>query len=123
LDWWESGPLNYVYTFSEREFKKFAQGYGLSSFGICQINDFYDEAWASEPATDDQEGFKKIREQILLHDKLCEVSGIPKSRVHGLFFKETPSTTTVEALRDEYEIFVTITRTRYLPIRWPMRNH
>jgi ubiquinone/menaquinone biosynthesis C-methylase UbiE len=119
VDWWESGPLNYVYTFSEREFQKLAQGYGLPSFGTGQLNDFFDEKWAVKSAREDEEAFLKTKEQIALHDRLCDVSGMPKSRVHGLLFRETPKSSTLADLISYYGIKVNLTRTRFMPFRWP----
>jgi hypothetical protein len=117
-DWWEDGPLNYVYTISEREMGKLMRGYGLFAMATKSLNDFYNRDWASAKAQVGSEGFDKTVEQITLYDRLCELTGSPKSRLTCILFKQPPSPATREAL-GATGFKITMTRTRLLPIEWP----
>ena len=118
IDWWEDGAFNYVYTLSKREIKKIALGMGLPSFATKCFNDYFNGEWLSQPATPDSDGFKKTKEQIELHDLACATIGKPYAYITGILFKQTPQPEIVTHLKEigyEFEI----TRTRFLPIKWP----
>ena len=118
IDWWEDGAFNYVYTFSKREIRKISLGTGLPSFATKCFNDHYNDEWCSQPATPDSDGFKKMKEQIELHDLACANIGKPYSYITGILFKQTPQPSVANHLKEigyEFEI----TRTRFLPIKWP----
>jgi ubiquinone/menaquinone biosynthesis C-methylase UbiE len=118
IDWWETGPFNYVYTLSERELVKTAQGYGIPAFAIKQTNDYYAEEFSNSQAKPGENDFEVTLQQIHLQNLLCDQSGIPKSRISAVLFLEPPS----ENVKNELirmGFGYSITRTRYLPIRWP----
>ena len=118
IDWWEDGAFNYVFTLSQREVRKIALGMGLPSFATKCFNDFYNAEWNTETATIESPGFAKTKEQILLHDKVCEITGKPHSYITGLLFKQTPDPSVIEKLIALNYTF-TYTPSRFIPIKWP----
>jgi ubiquinone/menaquinone biosynthesis C-methylase UbiE len=118
IDWIEDGPDNYVYTFSQREIKKLAQGYGVPSFAVHTFNDFYSSEYGSSKAIPGIEGFDETVKQIQLHDQVCDATGIPKAYIAAILFKSTPTTQVVTALQNIGFQF-TQTLTRFIPFRWP----
>jgi ubiquinone/menaquinone biosynthesis C-methylase UbiE len=118
IDWYEDGALNYVYTFSKRELRKLALGMGLPFYGFKCFNDWYDPNAAGENITENGPGFRKTIEQIALHDKICEIVGVPYAYITGMLFKKTPAPAVAERLQQlGYEL--NFTPTRFLPIVWP----
>jgi SAM-dependent methyltransferase len=118
IDWWEDDAKNYVYTFSEREITKLAQGYGLPSFAIRTFNDIYLAEHSDDCANHGSIGFDKTLEQIQLHDVFCNATGIPKAYITSILFKNTPEPAVASKLR-EVGFDFRVTRTQYLPLRWP----
>lgn len=118
IDWWEDGPNNYVYTLSKREIRKICFGMGLPAFMVKGFNDFYDPAWAVQPATDESDGFIKTCEQIRLWDYVCSISGKPSSYLTAILFKRVPVPELSQKLQNLGYAF-NLTPTRYLPIKWP----
>ena len=118
IDWWENGVNNYVYTMSKRELRKLVLGMGAMAYGTKSFNDFYQPDWGSQPANENSDGFIKTKEQIELHDLVCEKIGKPYAYLTGMIFKRMPSIEIVKQLRHSgFEI--TATPTRYMPISWP----
>ena len=121
LDWWEDGAFNYVYTMSKREVSKISQGLGIPAYATLGLNDVYQEEWATQLCEEQTEGYVKTIDQIMLHDQLCSLSGMPHNYVTGILFKETPSPDIIYKLINLNFDF-NITRTRYLPLKWPSLN-
>ena len=118
IDWYEDGPFNYVYTLSKREVRKICLGMGIPVYAIKCFNDYYKAEWAEQPAEPESEGFKNTLEQIQLWDTLCKSSGRPFVYLTGILFKQPPVPVLQEKLKSKgYEI--TLTPTRYLPLKWP----
>jgi SAM-dependent methyltransferase len=118
IDWYEDGAFNYVYTFSKREIRKLALGMGLPFFGFKCFNDWYDPDAAAEIVAENGVGFNKTVEQIALHDRVCEIVGIPYSYITGILFKKTPEPIVADRLR-QLGYTLNFTPTRFLPIVWP----
>jgi ubiquinone/menaquinone biosynthesis C-methylase UbiE len=118
IDWWETGAYNYVYTVSEREIAKLAQGYGVLTWATKPLGDFYSAEFASQDAKDESKGFEETKTQIKLQELLSSISGIPAPRLHGLLFKEPPNQQITSKL-SEIGFTFNKTRTRFLPLTWP----
>jgi len=121
IDWWEDGVDNYVYTLSKRELRKLVLGMGAMAYGSKSFNDFYNADWSKEKASDDNDAFLKTKEQIEFHNLACEKVGKPYAYLTGMIFKRVPSTFIRANLIDlGYDI--TLTPSRYVPIKWPSFN-
>lgn len=118
IDWWEDGLSNYVYTISKREIRKICCGMGLPAYSVKGFNDFFEPNWASQPATDDSEGFIKTQEQIKLWDYVCSMSGKPSSYLTAILFKHVPQPDISLKLQNS-GYALNLTPTRFLPIKWP----
>ncbi|MFA6014053.1 MAG: methyltransferase domain-containing protein [Gallionellaceae bacterium] len=118
VDWHEDGVFNYVYTMSKREVHKISLGMGLPAYATKSFNDYYNAEWASQPATQEHDGFNKTVEQIQLWDHICKLTGSPSSYMTGLLFKRHPNQDVAQKLRSlGYEF--NVTPTRFLPLKWP----
>lgn len=118
IDWWETGPFNYVYTLSERELAKISQGYGIPSWATRMSGDYYNARYGDEAANESSAGFIETKNQTELQEILSSNTGIPCTRISATLFKQTPKSTIVSSLQSMAFKF-NFTRTRYLPIAWP----